>query len=203
MPERAATGGSEEKPDTGRDTNLESETASMMDIEAAEIRIEAEGIKNEISKREKEKETILSQIKIYQGRLNLAPALEQEMMVLSRDHEALKQQYANLQSKKFQAQMTANMESNKSSDTYKVIDEANLPEKPAFPNRMHIGFMGLGAGFIVGIGAAFGRELLDTTLGNEDETAAVLKLPVLAAISEIPRKAPRRLMRPGEIRRGA
>jgi len=113
-------------------------------------------------------------------------------MALSREHEALKQQYSSLQGKKFQAQMTPNLEANKNSDTYRVIDEANLPESPAFPNRVQIALMGLGAGVVLGIGAAFGRELLDNTLGSEDEVAAVLKLPVLVSISEIPKKQPRR-----------
>ena len=165
----------------------------MLDIESAEIKVEAESIKNEIEKREKEKEAILAQIKTYQGRLNLGPALDQEFMALSRDHDALKQQYTNLQSKKFQAEMTANLESDKNSDNYKIIDEANLPDKPAFPNRMHIALMGLGAGFVIGIVAAFGRELLDTTLSTEDEVAAALKLPVLVTISEVPGKQPKRL----------
>jgi capsular polysaccharide biosynthesis protein len=52
--------------------------------------------------------------------------------------------------------------------------------------------MGIGAGMAVGLGAAVGREVLDSTLGTEEEVAAVLKLPVLAAITEIPAKQPRK-----------
>jgi capsular polysaccharide biosynthesis protein len=47
---------------------------------------------------------------------------------------------------------------------------------------------------VLGIGAAFGRELLDTTLGSEDEVASILKLPTLAIISEISGKEPKRLV---------
>ncbi len=159
---------------------------SMLDVEAAELRMENESIRNEIAKREKEKEGILAEIKTYQGKLNLAPALDQMFTALSRDYEALKQQYANLQSKKFQSQMTANLENSKNSDTYRVMDEPNMPEKPSFPNRIQIIWMGIGVGFAAGIGAAFGRELLDSTLSNEDEVSFALKLPVLVTISEIP-----------------
>jgi succinoglycan biosynthesis transport protein ExoP len=165
-----------------------------LDVADAEIKLEAEAVKSEIAKREKERDAILAQIKIYQNRLNLAPALEQQYMSLSREHDVLKGQYESLKSKKFQAQMTADAETDRNNDTYKVIDEANLPEKPSFPDRKQIFLIGLGAGFIVGIGAAFGRELLDTTLGGEEEVAAVLKLPVLATVSEIPKKQPRKLI---------
>jgi polysaccharide biosynthesis transport protein len=176
---------------------------AIPDIEAAEIGMQAETYKSEIAKREKERDTLLSQINNYQNRLNLAPALEQEFMGLSREYEILKQQYSDLQRQKFQAETTANLESGKNRDVYRIIDEANLPEKPAFPNRMQIILLGFGAGLVLGIGAAFGRELLDSTLGSEDEAAAILKLPVLVSISEIPPKEPRRLFRIGGMAKSA
>jgi polysaccharide chain length determinant protein (PEP-CTERM system associated) len=176
---------------------------TMQEVEAAEFQVEADTIKSEIAKREKERDSILGQIKAYQAKLNLAPALEQELMALSREHEVLKQQYTSLEGKKFQAQMTANLETNRNSDIYKVIDEANLPEKPSFPTSMHIAMMGLGAGIVLGIGAAFSREFLDTTLGSEDEVAGVLGLPVLVSISEIPKKQPRRSRRLGRLAKSA
>jgi len=55
--------------------------------------------------------------------------------------------------------------------------------------------MGIGAGFVLGIAAAFGRELLDTTLGSESEAAAVLKLPVLVSIAEISARESRKIGR--------
>ncbi|MBN1567586.1 MAG: hypothetical protein JXA73_07045 [Acidobacteria bacterium] len=178
-------------------------TDALLDMESAEIKIEAQAIQSEIAKREKERDSYLKQIRSYQAKLNLAPALEQAMVGLSREHEALKQQYANLQSKKFQAQMTANLEANRNNDSYKILDEANLPEKPSFPDRLQLLVMGLGAGLLLGIAAAFGRELLDTTLSNEDEVTAVLKLPVLATISEVPKKQPKRISGGIQIRKSA
>jgi polysaccharide biosynthesis transport protein len=156
--------------------------------------MELETINNDLKRKEKERDAILGQIKRFQARLNLAPALEQELMGLRRDNETLNQQYASLQGKKFQAQMTTNLETDKSGDAYTVVDEANLPERPLFPNRTQVILIGLGAGFVLGIGAAFGRELLDTTLGSEDEVASILKLPTLAIISEISGKEPKRLV---------
>jgi succinoglycan biosynthesis transport protein ExoP len=161
------------------------ETDTMLKIEAAQLRVQAETINNEISKREKEKDEILRRMKTYQGRLNQVPVLEQEFMNLSRDYDTLKQQYKDLQSKKFQSQLTTNLEGDTEKDKYRVIDEANLPWKPVFPDRMQVVMIGLVAGIAVGVGAAFGRELLDTTLSSEEDVTAILRLPTLATICEV------------------
>jgi polysaccharide chain length determinant protein (PEP-CTERM system associated) len=183
--------------------NTGNEANAIFDMEAAQIEIQVQANRNEIAKYDKEKASILAQISAYQAKLNLAPAIEQELTVLSREHAVLEQQYENLQNKKFQAQMTTNLEANKNSDAYRIIDEANLPDKPAFPNRVQLMLMGLGAGFVIGLGAAFGRELLDATLSSEDEVVAVVKIPVLVSISEMPRKEPKRLIRMGRTAKSA
>ena len=175
----------------------------IADFELSAAKIEADSIKDEIAKRDKEKATIQGQIKAYQTKLNMAPALEQEMLSLSRDHEILKQQYSNLTGKKFQAQMTSDLESKGSSDTYRVIDEPSLPDRPAFPNRRQLAMIGFIAGCALGIGLAFGRELLDSTIGSEDEATAVLGLPVLVTISEIPRKSPIKLIGSKQMQKSA
>ena len=73
-----------------------------------------------------------------------------------------------------------------------LIDEANLPEIPASPDRVRIVLMGLLAGLVMGVGASLGRELLDSTLSTEEEAAATLKMPVLVSLNEISKKDARR-----------
>jgi len=179
------------------------DTAGAPDLEDMTTKFEEDSIKSEIANKEKEKNRILDQIKTYQSRLNLTPAIEQELMALTRERENLQKQYSNLQDKKFQSQMTANMETNRSGDTYTVIDPANLPERPSFPNRVQIIIMGLGAGFILGLGAALGREMLDTTLVGEEEASSVLNLPVLVSISEIPQKKSKKAVETGRMAQSA
>ena len=83
------------------------------------------------------------------------------------------------------AGMASKLESDTSKESYRVIDPANVPVKPVFPNRTQIILMGIGGGLLLGLGAVVGREFLDPTLRNEEEAAAVLKLPVLASIPEL------------------
>ena len=165
---------------------IKSESQNNADQELVAFKYEAEGIKEQIDKREKERLDILRQIKSCQARLNLAPALEQEMSALMREEEIQKQQYMNLQNKKFGSQMATTVETDKKNETYKIIDEPNLPIRPEYPNRFQYILIGIVGGLVMGIGAAFGRELLDSTIGSEDEAVAILNLPVLVSVLEIP-----------------
>jgi succinoglycan biosynthesis transport protein ExoP len=172
---------------TGAATKTAADASTLpIDLASSEIRVEMEGIKDEIGRRERERGEILKQIKVVQGKLNLAPAIEQELMSLSRNGEALQRRYNELQTKKFNSQMANSLANDENKESLKIIDEANTPDRPSFPNRVQIILMGLGAGLFLGLAAAGGREYLDPTLGSEHEAAMVLQIPVLICIPEIP-----------------
>ncbi len=170
-------------PDSTRDERYAKaqQEVKMLDFDLASMR-------NQIDKREKDRAEILQQIKLLQARLNKAPAVEQEMASMLREQDVLKQQYVNLENKKFSSRMAANVETNKNNETYKIIDEPNLPIKPIAPKRLQFILIGIAVGLFLGFGSAFGRELMDSTIGSEDEAQSVLNLPVLATIFEIPNK---------------
>jgi polysaccharide chain length determinant protein (PEP-CTERM system associated) len=190
--ELTALGETGKKTDASPKASQQPITDALLESSSAQAEMELESNKNLIAKREKDREAILAQLKTYQSHLNMAPAVEQEFMALSKERGFLSDKYDTLKNKKYQAQMTIELEEDRSSGKCRIIDEANLPTRPVFPDRKQILLIGLGVGLILGFGAAFGREMLDTTLGREDEVTAALKLPVLATISEIANDAPRR-----------
>ncbi|MBN2320629.1 MAG: hypothetical protein JXR49_16235 [Acidobacteria bacterium] len=169
-----------------------SETDWMLDMATAEIKIQAEKLNNEVERLKKMEADIVSRLKVYEDRIRQAPIVDQQLGALERQRNILERQYGSLMSDKFQAQLTSNLETSSNTDSYKVIDEANLPEKPVFPDRKQMAIIGFGAAFILGIGAAFGRELFDSTLSTEEEASAVLKVPVLVSVYEIPSKHTRK-----------
>jgi uncharacterized protein involved in exopolysaccharide biosynthesis len=91
--------------------------------------------------------------------LQLAPSLEQELSVLLREENILKTQYDHLQNLKSRIDMAKAVEPDNNYETYRIIEEASLPVNPEFPSRLQIILMGIGGGLLLGIGAAFGREL--------------------------------------------
>src|SRR5262249_18065018 len=113
--------------------------------------LQLESVKTEIASLQKEREYLTSQIRIHENRRLGAPRVEQELFALTREHEALKQQHHDLQQKKYNTQVAANLETNANNQTLKVIDEAYLPEKPVGPERGRIALIGVVAGFIIGL----------------------------------------------------
>jgi polysaccharide biosynthesis transport protein len=158
------------------------------DVMDASFQFEADGVKSELAKREKEKKEILQSIKVYQNRLNLMPVLEQELAGILRDYNNAKAQFENFEKQKFNSQLAKTAEDDKRSETYRVYDDAYLPTKPELPNRLQLMLIGICGGLAVGFGAAFGRELLDTTIGSEEEAKKLLNLPVLVTISLVPKE---------------
>jgi capsular polysaccharide biosynthesis protein len=66
-----------------------------------------------------------------------------------------------------------------------VLDPANLPDKPSFPNRPLFAAGGLGGGLALGLAIAFLLEMKDSSLKTERDVEFALRLPVLAMIPEI------------------
>jgi uncharacterized protein involved in exopolysaccharide biosynthesis len=129
-----------------------------------EFREQGNGIIATLSRSEKEKQEIGRQIKLLQSRLKLSPPLEQQFSDLLRELSILQKQFDDIRKKKTSIQLAIAAEADKRDETCRIIDEASLPVKPEFPNRMQIILMGIGGGLLLGIGAAFCREILDATI---------------------------------------
>ncbi len=173
-------------PETTTRSFLGAQIEATSEITEAELRLQDESLKNEIAKLEKEREDIKQQMKAVQARLNLTPALEQELLAMTREHSGLLGRYNDLRNKKYSTQMATILETDRSNEVYRIIDPAILPERPVFPNRPQMIVIGIAAGLLLGLGAAFAREYLDPTLASEEEAVAVLNLPVLVSIPELP-----------------
>lgn len=158
-------------------------------------------IKREIANRQKEHDDVMQQIQVYQGRLNLTPRVEQELLTITRDYESLKQNYRSLQDKKFNTQVAANLEKSKDNAVFKVIEEAYLPEQPVKPDRQLIALLGLLGGVVMGLGLVVALEYLDTTLGDEDVVLSELNLPVLVSVPEIKKNGESLSISPGRGQR--
>jgi polysaccharide biosynthesis transport protein len=180
----AASAGDSGEASSGQPANAKLQQ-SAAELDSSSFAFDAEAINHQIEKREKDRAEIQRQMKLVQSKLNLAPALEQEMASLLRERESLQNQYNRLKNRKFDTQIRATMETEKKYETYKIVDKANLPIVPELPNRLQIFLIGIVGAFLCGVGAAFGRELIDSSIGSEEEASKILDLPVLVSICEI------------------
>ena len=64
----------------------------------------------------------------------------------------------------------------------RMLNPANLPDLPSFPNRLLFAGGGLGAGLVLGVGLALWLELRDKSIRTQADAEAALELPMLVAV---------------------
>jgi polysaccharide biosynthesis transport protein len=69
-----------------------------------------------------------------------------------------------------------------------LIDEATPPGAPFEPNTMRTAMLAMIVGLLLGLGAAFLLDYLDTSVRGEEELARVTGLPNLATIPNLPNR---------------
>jgi len=140
-----------------------------------ELRVEVASIKDRRSR-------LAGHIKAFEGRVEQTPAREQELMILVRDYENMQKNYQSLLDKRLNAHVAENLEKRQKGEQFRVLDPANLPERPEKPNRLAIMLIGLIGGCGLGIGAALGLEQLNPTFKRREEVEMLPGIRVLAAI---------------------
>jgi len=138
-----------------------------------------------IKQRTAQQEEIQRQIKLYQARVESSPTIEQEYKELTRDYQTALAFYNDLLIKRDQSSMANDLERRQQGEQFQVLDPANLPDKPSFPNKQLFALGGFGAGLGAAISLVLLIEILDTSLRSKQSVENVLQLPVLATIPVI------------------
>jgi polysaccharide chain length determinant protein (PEP-CTERM system associated) len=105
-----------------------------------------------------ERDRILQEIGEHQRRLDKLPLREQQLAALMRDYEISKANYQSLLDKKLAADMAADVERRKPSETFSVVDPARVPHRPIKPNRPLLAGLGSAFGLVLGLLLALANE---------------------------------------------
>ena len=138
---------------------------------------------------------IISQVKRYEERVESTPANEQMLADIQRDYDISLGNYKSLLEKKLNARLAENLEKRQKGERFRIIDPANLPEKPYKPDRRKITLIGALAGAGFGMGLVFLFEFLNPAFRKPEDFYHILETPVLATI-------PRFITDTGKIRSG-
>jgi polysaccharide chain length determinant protein (PEP-CTERM system associated) len=125
------------------------------------------------------------QIAVYQKRLENTPKREQELAIITRDYETTRELHKALLAKRGEADMAAELEQRQQGETFRVIEPARLPERPAGPNRFRLLLVGLALALGASGVAVLLAEQVDTSFRRVDEIRATAPMPVLSAIPRI------------------
>jgi capsular polysaccharide biosynthesis protein len=111
--------------------------------------------------------------------------VEQQYKELTRDYQTALDFYNDLLKKRDQSAMAADLERHQEGENFSILDPANLPDKPSFPNHPLFALGGFVGGLGLGIGLAFFLESRDTSFRTERDVEIALRLPVLAMVPAI------------------
>jgi len=135
-----------------------------------------------IREKTREQARLKQQLNTYQARLSMSPGVEQQYKELTRDYQTALAFYNELLTKRSQSEMATSLERRQQGEQFRVMDAADLPEKPSFPNRPAFAAGGLAAGLALGIGITLLIELRDKSLLTENDVEHFLGLPTLAMV---------------------
>jgi capsular polysaccharide biosynthesis protein len=146
----------------------------------------------ELNSLRNEKQKTTTQVKEYQQRIESGPQIEAMFVDLRRDYERASENYQSLLQKKLEAELAENLERTQKGEQFKILDRANLPQKPEKPNIPRILAMGIMLALGSGLGLAFVREYLDPAFWSRKEVESMLNIPVLVSIPIITTERDRR-----------
>jgi polysaccharide chain length determinant protein (PEP-CTERM system associated) len=128
---------------------------------------------------------IQDQIRLIQGRVQSTPMVEEQFKELTRTSQAATDFYNELLNKRSNSAMAADLEHQKQSETFRVLDPPNYPSSPSFPKLpMFIGG-GMGVGLFLAAAILYMFALLDKAMYTERDVEVCLKLPVLVSVPNV------------------
>ncbi len=150
-----------------------------------------------IAEKTKEQEQIKQQIKTYEERVQSSPGVEQQYKELTRGYQTALESYNELQKKRDDSSMATELERKQQGEQFRVLDPANLPEQPSYPNRPLFALGGFGGGLFLGIGITLFLELQNSSMRSERDVEFALRLPVLAIVPAIEPVSSKKTKLPG------
>ena len=150
--------------------------------EIRQLRLQIHQYGDTIAQANRDQKRLQHDIQTYQGRLALSPGIEEQYKQLTRDYDTAQKFYNDLLAKKNQSGMQTEMERAQQGEQMRLLNPANLPDSPSFPNRWLFSGGGLGIGLAIGFGLAMWLELSDKSIRTEQDVLAALNLPMLVSV---------------------
>lgn len=127
-------------------------------------------------------ETLRAKRAAYEEKLTQTPQAERAYHALTRDYENAVARYREITGKQAEAQLGQSMETERRGEKFTLIEAPLFPEQPARPNRIAILLLGVVLSFAGGLGTAFVRENIDTTIRSRSGVIELAGAPPLAVI---------------------
>jgi polysaccharide chain length determinant protein (PEP-CTERM system associated) len=173
------------EPATGANTKVDTtaKTTDSPQLKQLKAQLRAEQLSMTTTKQQQAR--MEQQVRSYEAKLESSPMIEEEYKQITRDHDTAVQFYNTLLTKMNQSSMATALEHRQQGEQFRVMDAANLPDAPTFPNHFMFTGGGFASGLVLGLILAALLEYRDKSLRTESDVLAFTKLPTLAVISYI------------------
>jgi polysaccharide chain length determinant protein (PEP-CTERM system associated) len=156
----------------------------LFDPQLRNLLAQRDEAKLEITNLKAKEARIIREMKEIEGRVERTPSREQQLMILLRDYENMQTNYQALLDKQLNARVAENLEKRQQGEQIRVLDPANLPQKPERQNRLLIMVLGVIGGVGLGIGLALGIDQVNPTFKRREEVEVLPGIQVLAAVPQ-------------------
>jgi polysaccharide chain length determinant protein (PEP-CTERM system associated) len=127
----------------------------------------------------------LGQIAQYEGRVEAAPLVKQELASLTQDVELEKARYAEITKQHQNAVSAEDLARKQGGERFVVMNPAYLPTRPISPDLLKLMAMAVAMGFLLGAAGVVGREFLDRSVHDARALQTEFAVPVLGEIPHI------------------
>jgi len=126
-----------------------------------------------------------AQIGQYQGRVESAPMVEQDLASVQRDVDLEKERYTELKKKHENARLAEELARSNGGERFSVLYPA-YPGRPANPGQAtRLLLMSIALGFVLGTVLVVGRDFLDRSVHDARALQSEFEIPVLGEIPRI------------------
>ncbi len=119
-----------------------------------------------------------SLIKFHEAAIQSIPGAQEELTAATNDLAVESDRYKRLEDRKFGADMFSDVEARQQGERFVLLDTAQPPEHPSFPNRPLIDGIAAAAGLAIALFIVVMLEIFDATVKTERELRERLKVPV-------------------------
>ncbi len=150
--------------------------------EIRQLRLQIHQYEDLVAQGTRDQKRLQQEIALYQSRVASSPAIEEQYKELARDYDNAQKVYQEDLAKQSTSKMATQAEQEEQGEHMALLNPADLPDSPSFPNRLFFAGGGLGAGLALGFGLAMWLELREKCIRTESDAEAAVGLPMLVAV---------------------
>lgn len=150
-----------------------------------QIQSQLEATRNELAALTTQSAALRGRAAGYQRRIAVSPVIEKEYRELARDYEGAAQKYREIRSKQMEAQLAQNLETDRKSERFTLIEPPLPPEEPVSPNRPAILIVGLLLSLVFSGGAVALIETVERSVRGRQDLVDAFDAPPMAIIPRI------------------